>query len=120
MAFLLLPTLHNCLLKQVKNGTPFVLRLQKAQSNPLDRLCILCAAMGNEFSYLLALPFIVWNLDMEIGRKMIVLWGIGFYISNYLKDLLLLPRPYHVSDDVVKVEVCTEIRNEKFYSYMYM
>jgi membrane-associated phospholipid phosphatase len=24
----------------------------------------------------------------------------GFYVSNYLKDLLLLPRPYHLSDEV--------------------
>lgn len=37
----------------------------------------MCATLGNEFCFLVLLPFIAWNLDMAIGRKMTLLWGIG-------------------------------------------
>jgi len=37
----------------------------------------MCATMGDEMSYLCMLPLIAWNMDMVMGRKLVVLWGIG-------------------------------------------
>jgi len=54
--------------------------------------------MGSEVSYLLMLPFIAWNLNSLLGRQLISLWAIGYYVTSFLKDLLLLPRPPHFND----------------------
>eukprot|EP00639_Heterosigma_akashiwo_P023205 CAMPEP_0206411264 /NCGR_PEP_ID=MMETSP0294-20121207/33155_1 /ASSEMBLY_ACC=CAM_ASM_000327 /TAXON_ID=39354 /ORGANISM="Heterosigma akashiwo, Strain CCMP2393" /LENGTH=81 /DNA_ID=CAMNT_0053871909 /DNA_START=89 /DNA_END=331 /DNA_ORIENTATION=- len=51
--------------------------------------------MGHENSYLAMIPFIAWNVDPSLGRQLLTLWAIGYYICNYLRDLLVLPRPPH-------------------------
>jgi hypothetical protein len=66
-------------------------------------MAILSSSLGTEFTFLLLLPFVAWNLDMALGRKLMILWGIGFYTANYMRDLLLLPRPCHLSDSVVEL-----------------
>lgn len=43
----------------------------------MDKLSVLCASLGNECTYLLLLPLVAWNMDMALGRKLVVLWGIG-------------------------------------------
>ncbi|CAM9850165.1 unnamed protein product [Chrysoparadoxa australica] len=93
---LLLPWLHNWLLKYIKQGQ-VVLALQKYRFGPLDRIAVLCATMGNEVTYLMLLSLVAWNMDAAIARKTVVCWGLAFYIANYMKDLLLLPRPRHLS-----------------------
>jgi membrane-associated phospholipid phosphatase len=104
MAFLLLPGLHNWFLAHVKSGTSAVIQMQALRNRPMDRFFLICAFMGTEVSYFLLLPCIFWNIDKAVGRKLMTMWAVGFYVANYLKDLLLLPRPFEVSDRVDTVE----------------
>jgi membrane-associated phospholipid phosphatase len=111
MAFILLPSLHDWFLQHVKSGVPAVIKLQKIRTHSLDRLSLTCSALGSDFAYLAILPFLYWNVDMTITRKVIVLWSFGFYACNHLKDLLLLPRPFEVNDGVLNIEKIFDRRN---------
>jgi len=32
-------------------------------------------------------------VDWQLGRSAIIFWNVLFYLGNFLKDLLCLPRP---------------------------
>jgi hypothetical protein len=105
LAVVLLPTLHNWFLRHVKSGTSLVARLQKMRSSPLDNLCLALTCAGGELTYMLVAMLVCWNLDMALARRVTVLWGTGFYLANFMKDLLLLPRPYYLSGNFVALDV---------------
>mmetsp|Transcript_27838 Transcript_27838/g.88463 ORF Transcript_27838/g.88463 Transcript_27838/m.88463 type:complete len:412 (-) Transcript_27838:3450-4685(-) len=48
---------------------------------------------------------------IALGRRLALLWAAGFYVTNFLKDLLKLPRPYHVNDYIANIE---RRRGERF------
>ena len=104
-AFLLLPTLHNYLVRYVKEHTVLVVKLQSvARCGALDRLATTFTLLGHTQAYLLLIPLIAWNLDLALGRKLMVLWALGLYIANCLKDLLLLPRPRLLNERVQNLD----------------
>lgn len=103
MAFVLLPTLHHWLLHQERRFIPVVSNMQTRRSSALDRLARVAGSLGSGLSYLLVVCFVFWNCDMALARRMMVMWALGFFVTNYLKDLLLLPRPSVVSDSVAHV-----------------
>ena len=49
--------------------------------------------LGNELFYITFLPFIFWNVDDYIGRRLIILWVFNMYAGQGLKDVLCWPRP---------------------------
>lgn len=49
--------------------------------------------LGQETFYITFIPFVFWNVDPFIGRKMIVVWVVTMYIGQALKDLIKWPRP---------------------------
>jgi len=51
--------------------------------------------LGTEEFYILFIPFVFWNIDPSVGRKMIVVWMVTMYIGQALKDLIKWPRPSH-------------------------
>jgi len=51
------------------------------------------AALGNELFYITFLPFLSWCVDHEIAMKMVIIWVFSYYVGQYFKDMLLLPRP---------------------------
>ena len=51
---------------------------------------------GNYMTYLLVIPFMFWNVNTELARATMLVWGIGYYLAAVSKDLLLLPRPHQV------------------------
>ncbi|XP_065496188.1 sphingosine-1-phosphate phosphatase 2 isoform X2 [Caloenas nicobarica] len=64
------------------------------------------AALGEEIFYITFLPFIYWNIDHSVSRRMIIVWSIVMYIGQVSKDILKWPRP--LSPPVVKLEMRTD------------
>ncbi|KAI5098616.1 sphingosine-1-phosphate phosphatase 2 [Silurus meridionalis] len=69
---------------------------------PLFFLFVVSTMLGNEVSYISFLPFIHWNLDPFLCRRLVNMWTVVMYIGQVLKDMLKLPRP--LSPPVVKLE----------------
>lgn len=62
--------------------------------NPiLHKLFELGSELGNELFYITFLPFVFWNVDDYIARRLIVLWVFNMYAGQGLKDVLCWPRP---------------------------
>ena len=65
------------------------------------------AALGNELFYTTFFPFILWNIDAFICRKIVVMWWIILYAGQATKDILKRPRP--LSPPVIKLEARYEL-----------
>ncbi|KAK7903938.1 hypothetical protein WMY93_016545 [Mugilogobius chulae] len=59
--------------------------------------------LGNELFYITFFPFVLWNIDALVGRRIIMLWAWVMYFGQCTKDLLGWSRP--ASPPVVKVEM---------------
>lgn len=59
--------------------------------------------LGNELFYITFFPFVMWNVDAFVARRIIMLWAWVMYLGQCTKDLLGWSRP--ASPPVVKVEV---------------
>ncbi|XP_041668341.1 sphingosine-1-phosphate phosphatase 1 isoform X2 [Cheilinus undulatus] len=59
--------------------------------------------LGNELFYITFFPFIAWNLNAFVGRRLILIWVWVMYLGQCTKDLLGWSRP--ASPPVVKVEM---------------
>lgn len=67
---------------------------QYTYSNPiLHKLFFFGAELGNEIFYITFLPFVYWNVDDFIARRLIMLWVFNMYAGQGLKDILCWPRP---------------------------
>ncbi|KAF0044222.1 hypothetical protein F2P81_003380 [Scophthalmus maximus] len=56
--------------------------------------------LGNEFFYTAFFPFVIWNLDAFVGRRLIMVWVWVMYLGQCTKDVVGWPRP--ASPPVVK------------------
>ncbi|XP_051482338.1 sphingosine-1-phosphate phosphatase 2 isoform X1 [Apus apus] len=63
------------------------------------------AALGEEVFYITFLPFMHWNIDHSVSRRMTIIWCIVMYIGQVSKDILKWPRP--LSPPVIKLEMRT-------------
>lgn len=59
--------------------------------------------LGNELFYITFFPFIMWNVDAFVGRRLIMVWVWVMYLGQCTKDVLGWSRP--ASPPVVKVEM---------------
>lgn len=59
--------------------------------------------LGNELFYISFFPFLMWNVDALVARRLIILWVWVMYVGQCTKDVMRWPRP--ASPPVVKVEV---------------
>nr|XP_033806807.1 sphingosine-1-phosphate phosphatase 1-like isoform X2 [Geotrypetes seraphini] len=59
--------------------------------------------LGNELFYISFFPFWIWNVDADVGRKLIVIWVLVMYLGQCAKDIIRWPRPS--SPPVIKLEV---------------
>ncbi|XP_062378400.1 sphingosine-1-phosphate phosphatase 1 [Sardina pilchardus] len=59
--------------------------------------------LGNELFYITFFPFVIWNVDPYVSRRLIVVWVWVMYVGQCTKDLIRWPRP--ASPPVVKVEM---------------
>ena len=89
------------LLRWVESGTPTVVAVQRAcgvtRSGPtrpvLHLLMTLGAALGNELFFITFMPFLFWEADASVARRVVLQWGVAYYVGQALKDVLMLPRP---------------------------
>ncbi|XP_050457248.1 sphingosine-1-phosphate phosphatase 2-like isoform X2 [Cataglyphis hispanica] len=49
--------------------------------------------LGDEIFYSSFIPFLFWNIDGAVGRKVVLVWAIVFTIGQGLKDMIHWPRP---------------------------
>jgi len=54
---------------------------------------VIGAGLGNELFFISFLPFLFWEVDDSIARRIIMQWGIVYYVGQALKDMVQLPRP---------------------------
>lgn len=59
--------------------------------------------LGNESFYISFFPFVMWNVDAFVGRRLIMVWVWVMYLGQCTKDLVGWSRP--ASPPVVKVEM---------------
>ncbi|XP_037652704.1 sphingosine-1-phosphate phosphatase 1 [Sebastes umbrosus] len=59
--------------------------------------------LGNELFYITFFPFIMWNIDAFVSRRLIMVWVWVMYMGQCTKDVIGWSRP--ASPPVVKVEM---------------
>lgn len=59
--------------------------------------------LGNELFYITFFPFIMWNVDAFVSRRLIMVWVWVMYLGQCTKDVIGWSRP--ASPPVVKVEM---------------
>lgn len=59
--------------------------------------------LGNEMFFIIFFPFLFWNVDALVSRRLIVVWAWNLFFGQSTKDLVRWSRP--ASPPVVKVEV---------------
>ncbi|XP_051942486.1 sphingosine-1-phosphate phosphatase 1-like isoform X2 [Hippocampus zosterae] len=74
-----------------------------AENRFLYYLFTLGAELGNEPFYLSFFPFLLWNVDALVSRRLIMVWVCVMYLGQCTKDVLRWSRP--ASPPVVKVEM---------------
>lgn len=37
---------------------------------------------GDEIGYAIIIPFLIWNIDSAVARKMVLVWAVVMYIGN--------------------------------------
>lgn len=59
--------------------------------------------LGNEMFFIVFFPFVFWNIDALVSRRLIVVWAWNLFVGQSTKDMIRWSRP--ASPPVVKVEV---------------
>ncbi|CAK6962290.1 sphingosine-1-phosphate phosphatase 1-like [Scomber scombrus] len=59
--------------------------------------------LGNEMFFIIFFPFLYWNIDALVSRRLIVVWAWNLFVGQSTKDMVRWSRP--ASPPVVKVEV---------------
>ncbi|KAL3049462.1 hypothetical protein OYC64_008839 [Pagothenia borchgrevinki] len=59
--------------------------------------------LGNELFYIIFFPFVMWNMDVLVSRRLIMVWVWVMYLGQCTKDVIGWSRP--ASPPVVKVEM---------------
>ncbi|EZA51089.1 hypothetical protein DMN91_002674 [Ooceraea biroi] len=49
--------------------------------------------LGDEIFYSTFIPFLFWNIDGAIGRRVVLVWATVMTIGQALKDIICWPRP---------------------------
>lgn len=39
--------------------------------------------LGDEIGYAIVIPFLIWNVDSAVARKMVLVWAVVMYIGKY-------------------------------------
>ncbi|KAM3594443.1 uncharacterized protein V6R79_008016 [Siganus canaliculatus] len=73
------------------------------QSRFLYYLFTFGTELGNELFYITFFPFVVWNVDAFVSRRLVMVWVFVMYLGQCTKDLVRWSRP--ASPPVVKVEM---------------
>ncbi|KAJ3606117.1 hypothetical protein NHX12_025638 [Muraenolepis orangiensis] len=92
------PLRRNSLTGDVGNNDQFTV------GNPfLYELFTFGTELGNEMFFIVFFPFVFWNVDALVSRRLIIVWAWNLFVGQSTKDLVRWSRP--ASPPVVKVEV---------------
>ncbi|XP_048585681.1 sphingosine-1-phosphate phosphatase 2 [Nematostella vectensis] len=70
------------------------LKEQKYTYNPFFHwLFTLGATLGYEVFYITFFPFVFWNMDEYVARRLVFLWCLFMYVGQCAKDVIQWPRP---------------------------
>ena len=84
---------HKCL-PIVRKETEILARLQDSVRHPiLDAYFAWTANLASHTFYVLMLPPLFWFGASKLGRDLVIVLGLGIYITGFCKDMLCLPRP---------------------------
>lgn len=81
-------------------GLDVVLALQAMRNPVFDMLATVLNFMGDNLFYLPVLCFVYWSLNKRLGLRLLFALALSGAVVIGIKELLQLPRPFHVSDDV--------------------
>lgn len=59
--------------------------------------------LGNEMFFIVFFPFVLWNVDPLVSRRLIIVWAWNMFVGQSTKDMVRWSRP--ASPPVVKVEI---------------
>lgn len=51
------------------------------------------AGLGSELFYITFFPFMIWNIDSQLTRQLLLIWYPLMYCGQFLKDWVQWPRP---------------------------
>lgn len=67
---------------------------QNYEYNPFcHALFMFGSTLGNEIFYITFFPFLFWNIDEYIARRIVFLWALLLYCGQCAKDVIQWPRP---------------------------
>eukprot|EP01135_Chromosphaera_perkinsii_P003232 Nk52_evm7s239 gene=Nk52_evmTU7s239 len=84
---------RSVLLVSIFHGTPVLLAFQRLRTPWFTKLMRLASALGTEEAYTVIVAFNMWIVDARMGCLFSMLLGVAFYLANWVKDSLCLPRP---------------------------
>ncbi|CAB4006984.1 sphingosine-1-phosphate phosphatase 2-like [Paramuricea clavata] len=87
-------------------GTPLLCAIQRHRTPLWTKIMKYMSFFGTEEFYIILICFVKWIVDARLGRLLCILMGIGFFVSNFLKNCLCLPRP--PCPPVIPLEEATE------------
>lgn len=81
------------LLESILYGTPVLVAIQQLRTSRISKFMRLASILGTEEFYAILVCFLIWIVDLRLGRLACIAMGIGFYVANAVKNSLCLPRP---------------------------
>ncbi|XP_028401923.1 probable sphingosine-1-phosphate phosphatase [Dendronephthya gigantea] len=87
-------------------GTPLLCAIQRHRTPLWNTIMKYMSFFGTEEFYIVLICFVKWIVDARLGRLLCILMGFGFFVSNFLKNCLCLPRP--PSPPVIPLEEASE------------
>jgi len=83
-------------------GLEWIIALQQLHGPVIDGFFRGITFMGEEMFYLLAIPILVWSVDLAIGTRVGFAFLLSAYLNPVLKDIFQEPRPFFL-DPTVKL-----------------
>lgn len=93
-----LPYLVSCLRKLLLPlltwELPILEKIQHFHTHWLTLYFLITANLGSHTFYVIMLPLSAWLGSLHFTRDLIIVLGVGIYLTGAVKDLLCLPRPH--------------------------
>src|SRR3970040_2825715 len=74
-------------------GLELIRAIAAVRSPALDAIMEGFTTLGNEETYLLLVPLLLWCVELSLAIRLALAFVASSYINHVLKDLLMEPRP---------------------------
>lgn len=100
-----LPTLHGWFLRHVKTSSHFIALMRQTKAPAADAVSRTVSRAADGLLYMALIAFLALSVDHASARQLVLLWCVAVYLANFMKDTLMLPRPYQIAGGTVKLGV---------------